>query len=306
MSSVSDARQGSDNWGRWGKDDERGALNLLQDPDIVRGGAAAVRTGKLYNLGLPIQREGVPIGSPLRSAPQRLTMTNHSDERMFASLGLEPGIGASEDLLVTPTHGVTHMDALCHVYSDKAIYNGHSHEGVTPYNGAEHCGIEKAGAFATRGLLVDVPAMKGVDWLEPGYVITMEDVADALERQGSAAPRTGDVVLFRTGWVEWFMAHDFEMALEQPGIGLEVGAHLAAADVVAVGADNSAVEAIPFDGGELLPVHIHLLIKSGVYLIEHLSLRELSEDRCYEFQFVVAPLLITGGTASPVNPVAIG
>jgi kynurenine formamidase len=291
------------NWGRWGPDDERGALNLLTS-ETVLAATRICRTGKVYGLGVPIQRSGVP-NVEYRGIPQRLTMVNHSDEAMFEPYGGEPGVGTNEDMLMMASHTVTHMDALCHIYHDGSVYNGFPRETMHAYGGAQHCGIEKSGGIVTRGVLVDVAAYKGVDWLDPGYVITVADMEGALAAQGTVL-QPGDAVLFRTGWLEWFFANGAEMSLEQPGIGLDVAQAVGAADPVVVGADNTAVEAQPFDRGKFLGAHVELLVKHGVHLVEHLKLEELSMDRCYEFLFFVSPLLITGASASPVSPVAIG
>lgn len=291
------------NWGRWGDDDERGAINLLT-PETVLGALQTCRTGKIYTLGLPIQRTGVP-NVEYRGIPQRLTMINHSDEDMFEPFGGKPGTGINEDMLMMASHTTTHMDALCHIYHDGAIYNGFKHDDVKAYTGTPHCGIEKAGGVVARGVLVDVAAHKGVDWLDPGYVVTLKDFTGALEAQGSEL-RPGDAVLVRTGWVEWFFANGAEMSLEQPGIGLDVAGYLAERDPVLVGSDNSAVEAQPFDRDEFLGAHVEFLVRRGIYLVEHLNLAELSADGRYEFLFMVSPLRVTGATASPVSPVAVG
>ena len=291
------------NWGRWGEQDERGALNLLTAEGVLSA-LKVCRTGKLYQLGVPIQRAGVP-NVEYRGIPQRLTMVNHSDEAMFEPYGGEPGVGTNEDVLVMASHTVTHMDALCHIYNDGSVYNGFPHDTMHAYGGAQHCGIEKSGPVVTRGVLVDVAAYKGVDWLEPKYVVTLEDMQGALAEQGTEL-RAGDAILFRTGWLEWFFANGAEMSLDQPGIGLDVARACGAADPIIVGADNTAVEAQPFDRGKFLGAHVELLVKRGVHLVEHLKLDELSRDGCYEFLFFVSPLLITGASASPVSPGAIG
>jgi kynurenine formamidase len=291
------------NWGRWGADDERGAINLLT-PETVLAATQACRTGKIYTLGLPIQRAGVP-NVDYRGIPQRLTLLNHGDEHMFADYGGTPGTGINEDVLVMASHTVTHMDALCHIYHEGTIYNGFTHDDMKAYSGAQRCGIEKAGGVVTRGVLVDVAAHKGVDWLEAGHVVTLEEFTGALEAQGSEI-RPGDAVLVRTGWVEWFFANGAEMSLVQPGIGLDVARYLAAHDPVLVGADNSAVEAQPFDREQFLGAHVELLVRRGIYLVEHLQLAELSADGRYEFLFIVSPLRVTGATASPVSPIAVG
>jgi kynurenine formamidase len=290
------------NWGRWGQDDERGALNLLT-PEKVLAATRLCTTGKAYTLGLPIQRTGVP-NVDYRGIPQRLTMVNQRDEQMFEPYGGQPGTGTNEDVLVMASHTVTHMDALCHIYHDGAIYNGFGHEEMRGYSGAGRCGIEKSGGIVTRGVLVDVAAHRGVDWLEPGYVVTVEDITGALEDE-KVAIDPGDAVLIRTGWVEWFFATGAVMSLEQPGIGLDTARYLAGRDVVLVGADNTAVEAQPFDQDEFLGSHVELLVRHGIHLVEHLKLDELSADKCYEFLFMVSPLLVTGATASPVSPLAV-
>lgn len=290
------------NWGRWGEEDERGALNLIT-PESVLAALRVPSSGKLYTLGLPIQRSGVP-NVDYRGIPARLTMVNHEDESMFEPFGGTPGTGTNEDVLMMASHTVTHMDALCHIYNEGAIYNGFPHDEVSPYGGAKRCGIEKAGGVLARGVLIDVAGQKGVEWLEPGYVITVEDLEAALEAQGTEL-RAGDAVIIRTGWLEWFFAKE-EMSLVQPGIGLDVSNYLAERDPVVVCADNTAVEAQPFDREEFLGCHVELLVRRGIHLIEHVKTAELAADGCHEFLFAVSPLLVTGATASPVSPIAIG
>lgn len=291
------------NWGRWGAEDERGALNLLS-PESTLAAMRVSRTGKVYTLGLPVQQAGIPLVD-YRGTPQRLTLLNHLDEHMYEPYGGTPGVGCLEDVLTLASHTSTHMDALCHVYENGKTYNGFGKEAMETYAGATRCGIEKAGPIVTRGVLIDVARYKEVDWLEAGYVITREDLENTLKAQGSQL-RQGDAALIRTGWVDWFYANGEEMSLVQPGIGLEAAAFLASQDVVAVCSDNTAVEAQPFDGGKFLGSHVELLVRHGIYMVEHLNLSELSEDGCNEFLFMVSPLRVTGASASPVNPIAIG
>jgi len=291
----------SSNWGRWGEEDELGTLNLLT-PERVLAALRLPKTGKTYSLSIPIQRSGVP-NLDYRGIPQRLTMMNHEDEAMARANGGAPGVGANEDQLIMPSHTSTHMDALCHVYSENKIYNGFPAE-VTPYSGAAKCSIDNVGGIVGRGILIDVAASKGVDVLEPGYVITAGDLREALNAQGLEI-QPGDLVLIRTGWLEDYMANQGAM-MPQPGIGLEAATFLAEKDVALVGSDNAAIESIPFDQNVYLGGHIILLVDHGIHLIEHLDLAGLSADKCYEFLLTVGALKITGGTASPVSPVAIG
>jgi len=285
--------------GRWGEDDERGALNL-QTPLSVLDGLRVATTGRVYSLGLPVQRSGVPH-VPHRPAPQRLTLTNHSDESMFTAIGAATGTGSHEDVVVLPTHEATHMDALGHVYDGEAMYNGFAGDTATAYGGLAHCGIEKAGPIVARGVLLDVVAAVGE--LTPGYVITRADLEGCLARQ-EVTLSPGSVVLVRTGWLERFDPM-VGLTYEQPGLGVEAASFLADHDVIAVGADNTAVEAMPFEGDAFMPVHVELLVRRGIYLLEHLVLADLARDGVSEFLLVCAPLPITGASGSPVNPVAI-
>lgn len=300
---TTDERVG--NWGRWGTDDERGALNLIS-ADAVRDAAHATRTGRVYPLALPIQRDGVPI-LEYRGAPQRLTLTSHADPDMYAMYGAAEGVGANEDVLVLASHSITHMDALCHVFADHQIYNGYDAKAFTSHNGAARCGIEKTGAFAGRAVLLDVAAHAGVDWLEPGTPID-GDLLEACRAAQGVEIRAGDVLLIRTGWLDRFatLASPADVGFAQPGITLAAVPFVRDHDIAAVGSDNAAVEVIPFDQDIFLGVHIELLVKLGVTLIEHLQLSPLAADRCYESLFVAAPLPVTGATGSPVNPVCIG
>jgi kynurenine formamidase len=293
----------TDNWGRWGTDDEQGAANLLT-PEVRLAALQVPRSGKLYRLGSPITREGLPT-VPYRTAPQRLTLINDRDEPMLEAFGAPGGIGSVEDVVQFGSHTGTHMDALSHIYADGTIYNGFANTEQTTWGGAARCGIEKAGPLLTRGVLVDVAGHQGVPSLAPGHVISVAEFDAAAQAQGVTL-QPGDAVLVRTGWYEAFRNHDGDVAPEQPGIGLQLAQHLGRADVAVVGADNTAVEAMPFDAGGFVPVHIELLVRRGVYLIEHLRLEDLAADGCHTFLFAVAPLPVVGATASPVDPFAIG
>ncbi|WP_338889088.1 cyclase family protein [Rhodococcus sovatensis] len=290
------------NWGRWGESDELGALNLLT-PERVLAALQIPKTGKTYSLSIPIQRSGVP-NFEYRGTPMRLTTMNHTDEYMAQANGGVPGVGASEDQLIMPSHTSTHMDSLCHVYSDSTIYNGYPHDSVSSYGGAAKCSIDKVGGFAGRGVLIDVAAALGTNCLAPDHVITPDELRTALAAQ-KVELAAGDLVLIRTGWIEAFLANPGD-TMPQPGLGLDAATFLAGHDVSLVGADNSAIEAIPFDQGVYLGGHIVLLVDHGIHLVENLNLQELSADKCYEFFLSIGALKITGGTASPVTPVAIG
>ncbi len=304
MSTTAATRTG--NWGRWGDDDERGALNMLT-PEVVLRATQACRTGKVYNLGLPVQRSGVPVFD-YRGAPQRLTLTSQTDESNFAAFGAPSGLGANEDTLVIPAHNGTHVDALCHVYSEGQMYNGYSKDSFSSQGGAGHCGIEKTGGFAAHAVLADLAGHMGVECLEPGYRISGAEIEACLAAEGVSV-QAGDALLVRTGWLDLFdrlTAAGEPAPFAQPGLSLSCVDFIRDNQLAAVGADNAAIECIPFDDDRFLAVHIELLVKLGIPLVEHLQLGPMAADKCYSALFVVAPMLVTGGTGSPVNPIAIG
>jgi kynurenine formamidase len=289
------------NWGRWGADDERGAMNLLT-PDVVRAATEVCRTGKVYSLALPLQRKGSPVYAAYRGVPQRLSLSNHGDGAMFAE-EWRPGVGANEDMLILASHSVTHMDALSHVYADGHIYNGFAAESFTTHDGASHCDIRATGTFAGRGILLDLPRHQGVEWLEPGHAIGADELEACAAAQGTAV-RAGDIVLVRTGWLDLFARGEGTMT--QAGLGADAVRFVDEHDIVAVGADNSGVECLPWDDDVALRVHVALLVERGVTMLEHLVLSELAADRCYEFLLCVGALPVPGAAGSPVNPIAIG
>src|SRR6185437_1907875 len=166
---VATERRAADNWGRWGAEDERGALNLLTD-EVVLAATRGCRTGKVYRLSLPLKRTGVPLAA-YRGSPQRLSLLNESDN-LLSVAGVPDGDGACEDVLILPSHSVTHIDALCHVFHEGSFYNGFPASGFEANAGAQHLGIEKLAGFAGRAVLLDVAGFRGVDWLDSDYVIT--------------------------------------------------------------------------------------------------------------------------------------
>ncbi|MGA2210220.1 MAG: cyclase family protein [Acidimicrobiales bacterium] len=291
----------SGNWGRWGAEDERGALNLVT-PEVVLDAARGLRTGKVYSLALPISRSRTPAVWD-RPPPERFTRTAPQDLVEREGSGGQR-VGSADDMLVLPSHAGTHIDALCHVFEGDSFYNGHPVDSFTTRRGAGKCSIVRTGTVATRGLLLDVPAASGLESLAAGHVIAAADLDACCESQGVEV-LPGDAVLIRTGWLEMLAADASTPPFPQPGIGLEAAGWLADHDVCLVAADNSAVEVLPFDGGELA-VHVRLIVHGGIALLEHAWLGEMAADRCHVCLLVVGALPVVGATGSPVNPIAIG
>jgi kynurenine formamidase len=289
------------NWGRWGEDDERGALNLCT-PERALAAAHGCATGKVYGLALPIGRRTPHVWD--RPDPLRLTLTSPSDATDQQRFGAPEGTGSSEDVLVLPSHSGTHMDALSHVFAGDAIYNGFPATSFASRRGASRCGIQRTAAFAGQGVLLDVAGHEGVDLVQPGRAITSADLESCRAAQGSQLA-SGDVLLIRTGWTEVLARREALPHDLQPGIGLDAVEFIRDHDLAVVGADNAAVEVIPFDRNRYLGVHIELLVHLGVTLLEHLWLAELAADGCRRFMLAVGGLPVVGATGSPVNPIAI-
>ena len=301
----------SGNWNRWGPQDERGAANLVT-PEVVVAALSTVRDGRVLPLAMPIRgatsnggARRVPhlAGRPL---PQHFMSVDGGDYAAGARK-INGELAVADDALLVSPHGTTtHIDALAHMWRGDTLYNGHPADRVRSY-GATRCGIEKLGAIVTRGLLLDVAGFLGVPHVHPATPIDdrlLADCADAAD----VTPGPGDVVLVRTGWPRVFESDPARYQGAQPGIAHSAGRWLVERDVVAIGSDNAAVGAIA-DGGFAGPVDedIHLLTlwQHGVYLVEMLWLEELARAGRGEFLFVTAPLPIEGGTASPVNPLAV-
>lgn len=287
-------------WGTWGDDDERGAFNLLGEAGSLAA-VGLVTRGRAFSLAIPIRHGGPFTGSKFRNGLVHVMRVDGGDY-------IKPPPGAicsADDYVIMSTHGCTHLDALCHVWSDGLMYNGHSSRSVRS-NGARKLGIQTLGPVVTRGVMIDVPRLLGVDALEAGFVITPAHVESALRAQGDLQVNSGDAVLFRTGWIERF--DDLGPAAfegSRPGIGRAVGEWAVDVGAVLLGADTGSVEVVPSEDGSPMPLHLELIRNQGLPLLELMYLAELSEAEVYEFLFVANPLPVVGGTAGPIAPVAI-
>jgi len=212
------------------------------------------------------------------------------------------GFQFADDHLSMACHSGTHIDALSHVARDGLMYNGIPAREVRSSTGARRLGIDQVGGIVCRGVLIDVLGAAGP--MEAGRPIRVGDVERALGRM-AVQLQPGDAALVRTGWLARFDQRDPSWYEGEPGIDVEAACWLADRGVVLVGADNFAVEVVPSPSGELLPVHLALLQERGVYLLELLDLEPLVAASAWTFTFIVAPLRITGGVGSPVNPLAI-
>jgi kynurenine formamidase len=288
-------------WGRWGDDDERGALNLL-GAGRVAAAARLVQSGLVVSLSLPLNTSTAP-DCPI-PADVRVTQQNDAD----VGLG---SMGFAKDYVGVDYHsdGHTHIDALCHVAYEGLLYNGVPAGAITADGpAAEAIGVVKDGLVG-RGVLLDVPGLRGVRWLEPGEHVFREDL-EAAERRQSVTVREGDILLVRTG-------HARRLAELGPWdtVNSKAGLHptamclLADRGVAALGCDGNSDTAPSTTEGVAFPIHVLALNAMGVLLLDYLQFEDLLEAcesaRRWEFLCVTAPLRVIGGTGSPVNPLAI-
>lgn len=285
-------------WGRWGEGDERGAVNLI-DVAKVKGAANLVREGRVIGLAQPL--------SPHTPVPKHRSPMIHlmgRDGGDYAAGGKRPGgFQFAEDTVVVPAHFGTHIDALCHAWYDDELFNGFSGNSIRSTTAATRCGIDKMGPIVTRGVLLDLVRLHG-GRLAPGTSIGKSDVAAALDAAGAElAP--GDAVLLRTGWLEGVLGGNEVDFDAEAGIDVEAAEFLAQAGVAMIGADNFAVEVLPFPKGRVFPVHQRVIRDFGIPLMEGAVLQPLAEAGARVFCFMAAPLPIVGGTGSPLTPVAI-
>jgi len=308
MTRVTEARaaeifEATKRWGRWGADDERGALNLLTPERALRA-RGLVRTGQVVSCGRELAVDPAP-DNPRPALHHMLVAGDVAEPR-------RPGLSASADFVGVAFHGmaVSHIDALCHVFVDGQMYNGFPATEVTSL-GARRGSISAAfDGIVGRGVLIDVPRHRGVEWLEPGDSITPDDLDRTLEAQGVAA-EPGDILLVSTG-------RDARRAVHGPwdpnttglaGLDPECIPWLAERDPSVLGSDGVS-DVLPANEHRWpIPVHSCLIVGMGVHLLDNLRLDRLAAACAaagwWEVQLTVAPLQIRGGTGSPVNPIAV-
>lgn len=284
-------------WGRWGQNDELGSLNFIGTEEVRRA-TTLVRHGRVIGLSQPLSST-----MPMPPHRQQLAHLMARDGGDYAAGAKRPdAFQFAEDMVLLPLHAGTHIDCLCHVWYADHLYNGFSGNTVRS-TGAKHLGAEKLKPIVTRGVLVDLVAVAGRP-LNGGESVGRAFVEEACRRAGVTV-RPGDAVLLRTGWHEAHMHAGRADFNTEPGLDVEAALFLADAGASLVGADNYAIEVLPFPEGTVFPVHKRLIRDYGVLLLEGLVLKPLAEAGATEFLFIAAALPIVGATASPLTPVAV-
>jgi kynurenine formamidase len=291
---VLDLHRTLSNWGRWGADDQLGALNLIT-PQVTAAAAGTVRSGRTVSCARPLDT----VSSADNPAPVAHHMTGTATE----------GMGA--DYFAIASHGfaTSHIDALCHIFHEGTLFNGYPAEAVTAH-GATKLGIHRLhNGIVTRGVLLDIPPLRGLDALEPGEPVFPEDLEAAEERAGLTV-RSGDALLIRTGRWRWRAVHGaWDAGSLAAGLDASCLPWLRARDVATLGSDGVSDVLPSRVDGVGMPIHTVVIVAMGVHLLDNLDLDALAtacaDETRWDFLFTVAPLVLRRGTASPVNPIAV-
>lgn len=284
------------NWGRWGENDQLGTLNLVT-PEKRRAAASLVRKGISVSLALPLNK----VADTLNANPFKHEL----------SVGAFGGHEVAGDSYSVEYHGFahSHMDGLSHFAHKGKMYNGVSVDTLKA-TGATRLGIHNAhqGVF-TRGLLVDMPWLRGVDYLEPGTAITVKDLLEWEKRTGLVAG-SGDVLLVRTGrWERVEQKGQWDFLEAAAGSHASVALWLKARDIAVIGCDGVSDVMPSHVEGLANPLHELVLVGLGMPILDNLDLRGVArvarEQKRWEFLFVGSPLRVEGGTGSPMNPLAL-
>lgn len=281
------------NWGRWGSDDELGTLNLITPESYLRAAA--------------LVREGISVSLSHDYLTERASDVSSPFEHEVSNSG-----AYVVDRFSVNYHGFghSHMDAVCHMSYQGSLYNGFSRDLVTMEEGCTRAGIDQAkDGVVSRGILMDIPRLRGVDYLALDVAIQVEDL-EAWEAETGISVGTGDILLVRAGrWARRAEVGPWNIGREAPGLHASVAPWLRERGVAMLGSDYTHDIQPTVVPGVSQPIHQLALIAMGMPLYDNLDLEKLAKVAAelgrWEFMLVTAPLAVPGGTGSPVNPIAI-
>jgi kynurenine formamidase len=285
------------NWGRWGAEDQRGALNFIT-PDVRKRAVASVRDGVAVSCALPLNT----VPSDENVSPVTHYMVRGGDL---------PDATGSADYFAIATHGMahTHLDALCHIFHEGRMYNGYPQTKVTSAGTLANAITSGEHGVVSRGVLLDVAAARGVDFLEPGDQIHPADL-EAAEQRAGLRVEEGDILLVRTGrHLRKQRAGHWNGREALAGLYADCLPWLHARRVAVLGCDGIS-DVLPSGvDGVRLPIHLCTIVAMGVHLIDNMQLEDVaaacSERRRWEFLLTLAPLRLERGTGCPINPIAL-
>ena len=280
---------------KWGAADERGSGNHMGKESVLRA-AKLIKTGEHIDLSHVLSAEMPFFGTRRFDVHTKRTFLNPPANRR----------GSNEEVFISEIGQVgTQLDGFAHQTIGDSLYNCNKHDDISSRGGFTKLGIEKVGTLMTRGVLIDVAALKGVDILGDTYEITPQDLQQALQKQGLTLQK-GDAVIIHTGWGKLWAKDNARYVKSCPGIGIAAAEWLVKQDPMIIGSDNWPVEVAPNPDKEIsLPVHQIMLPINGVHILENMKLDELAAKQVYEFAFVMQPLKMKGFSGSTVAPTAI-
>ena len=279
------------NWGRWGKDDQLGSVNLI--------------TAAKRKQALALAKTGVSVSL----AHNPLTERAEDNSSPFEHTMLR---GNNMDRYAVSYHGYahSHIDALCHILYKDQTYNGYARADVNTEKGCTKLGIDNLkNGIVTRGILLDIPRLKGVESLEPGTPVYVEDL-EAWEKKAGVKVSSGDTILLRTGrWARRAKLGPWNVGQNAAGLHASVAPWIKARGVAFAGSDL-ALDVVPSQvEGVTLPVHTLFITAMGINLLDNQDLEALSEmcakQNRWEFMLTINPVPVTGGTGFPLNALAM-
>lgn len=285
------------NWGRWGPQDQIGAVNLIT-PAKRKQAAALVKDGVSVSLARNTETEKAADND----SPFVHTMTSTGKSALQGSYSM--------DLISVSYHGWahTHMDSLCHMFYKGKMYNGYPQTDVTTQGATKLAVTNFKNGILSRGILMDIPRLKGVPYLAPGTPIYPEDL-DAWEKKAGVKVGSGDIVLIRTGrWAARDAKGPWPISTNAAGLYASCTKWLKARDVAVLGSDGASDVMPSGVAGVTQPIHQLVLIAVGMPIFDNLDLEAVSAEadkrQRWEFHLSAAPLAVVGGTGSPFNPIA--
>jgi kynurenine formamidase len=292
---------------RYGPEDQAGALNEITPAKVLEA-VSLVRKGEVHDLAHVLHAD-IPA-FPGRTFRQYLTTNAHQVNRRRHDAG-PGGWGRNnvnwvvEQVTATQQMG-THLDALNHLQVGDRTYNGFRLPDIVEEHGTNRLGVDTLPQVVTRGLMLDIAALHGVERLQPGYVITPEDADAALRAQGGLEIRRGDAVLFHTGWGSLWGVDNDRYGRGDPGPGMALAARLVDERVALTGCDTWSYGPVPAeDPAQPFVVPQTLNTHHGVVVVENLRLADLAAASVHEFLLVISHAKLRGATGAWIAPLAI-
>jgi kynurenine formamidase len=287
-------------WGRWGPNDQIGAANWITD-EKRRQALTLARTGRVVSLAQPYM-----TASALRGKIDPFAGNGSPFEYRMNE-------GYTTDTYKISYHSYlhSHLDGLCHVPYRGKTYNGYSAAEVNTANGCTKLGVEHLkNGVVTRGVLIDIPRLRNVPYLEPGTAVFTEEI-EAWEKRAGVKVAPGDAVFLRTGrWARWAKFGPWALSEREAGFHASVAPWLKARGVAFIGSDGG-LDVLPsgVNGLAAAPLHVLAINALGIAILDSQDLETLGEEAAHlnrwEFLLMMAPLVVSGGTGSPVNSLAI-